>query len=173
MNTLHLLSVGIRILGIYLVVTTLRDFPQWWITTRELGLDVVTGEVDLSAFYYFLVLTSVVVVAGLLMIAFPDTITKKLTRSDAIENGLDNLRLESIQYGGLFLLGVYILSWAIPDTVHYSLLLFQASKAFEFNIEPTITYKNSLIVILVDLGIGLYLVFGSKSIVNFVNKLRK
>lgn len=173
MNIIQILAVGIRVLGIFVILVTLRDLPQWAVTMQQAGVDYTTGEADLTAYYYFIVFTIIVLGVALLMIVFPETLSKKLVRNSEAKTELSNIKLESVQLGGLFLLGAYILSWAIPDLVHNGLYVWQLRNTIGLDIEPAATYKNLLIVTLVEIVIGIYLMFGSKGLVNIVKNFRK
>jgi len=172
MNTIELLAVGIRLLGLYLLFKSLQFLASAYFSYHQVSLSMhdfnpfmISGGYIVSALLMFLC-------CGL-FIKFPVTVADKLLpRVGKTDTELSGDAVQ-LQLAGFSLLGVYILSWAIPDLINNFALL-----AFIPNDDPSYSSGSNpydiinLAVTVVEVVIGLYLVLQSQGLVNLIKRLR-
>lgn len=159
MKIVELLAVGIRILGIYLVLQILMSFSEIY------QLYQFTGDAGIAAYPY--VLVAEVIVLGLVafaLIKFPITISRKLIPNDPDEKlNLPN-NAEKLIAVAFVVIGVYILTWSVPDLI-FNFLWLAYSHSQDFGYEQN--FQEALInqaATILEIGIGLYLVLGSRGL---------
>lgn len=77
----QILGVGVRIAGIFLLVITIRNSPQWITTLKQSAMDPITGAGDYSYLYFFMGFTALTILIALVMIKFPSTVAKSLAKN--------------------------------------------------------------------------------------------
>lgn len=171
MKLFEILGVALRVAGILLFANTLRSIPEVLLVAgqfNEYGLDDGMGR--LKFFYYaseFLVL-----ILSLMMIFFPVTMAKFfIPKTDSLETlGIEKTCL--IMPIGITLMGVYILTWAIPDLIDNALFAWM-QRSLHIQNDPAVQNVNiALVVTIVEIGIGLYCALGASGISRLINKLR-
>ncbi|WP_394175985.1 hypothetical protein [Thalassotalea litorea] len=169
MNKLDVLSVGIRLLGIFLLVFLLRDMPFVIETVKQFKeFNPESG----SGMAFYLTISILAILVSLIMIKFPVSVSKMLTTSSKADSPKLEGNAETIQITGVLLLGIYILSWAIPDLINNIIGLWQAYK-YTPNDTVNIAYIwNALITTIIEIAIGFYCALDSYGIVKMIAKLR-
>jgi hypothetical protein len=169
MQSIEVLGVGIRLLGIFLLVTLLREMPLIIETISQYkSLDPnANGSMTIYA-----ALSLIFIACSLLMIKFPISISKLLIPKTQVSSPELNNNLIALQITAITILGLFILSRAFPDLINNIIALINA-KAYMANDEAGIAYIwNSLITTIVEIAIGLYCALNSKGITKVINKLR-
>jgi hypothetical protein len=172
MKLIEVASVCIRVAGLMMLVLVLRDTPQWINSIKSVGEGYgAYGASDKQYIYYLMWFA--MIAFSLLMVKFPMTISRILvTRSEA-DSPLIEENGEAIQIAGFTILGVYILTWAIPDFIHNAMYLWQIKKyAPNDQSSYSATIINELVTV-VEIFLALYLTIGAKGLVNSIRKLRE
>ena len=146
MNQLEALGVGIRLLGIFLLVFLLRDIPVAFETLSQYKKFNPSGSNGMT-FYAAMSIFGVLV--SLLMIKFPISIAKMLVAKSSARSAELNGNAEVFQTTGIIILGIYILSWAIPDLIHNIISLWQSKEYRPNDVENIAYIWNSLITTIV------------------------
>jgi len=169
MPRLEVIAVGVRLLGIFLFVFLLRDMSLVIdaLSQFKQANNNVTNGIALYA-----AITIVALLLSLYMIKFPISVSKMLSTKSRVQSPEINGNTEIFQTTGVLLLGVYILSWAIPDLINNIIHLWQI-KEFMPTDTANIAYTwNSIITTLVELGIGIYCAINSHGLIRLIQKLR-
>ena len=158
MKSIELLSTGIRLLGIYVFLSAIRSGATQYqavIQLRSISQD------DIAAFTYVgLVQVALMVIAGLFMVKFPISTAKWiLPKTKDNEIALDG-SVKDIEVSLFSVIGVYILSSAIPDFFYNGLWWWysshsQISGMWEQGGENE--YIIDQIVTVLEISIGIYL----------------
>ncbi len=161
----EILSVAIRIMGLLLFFVTLRDAPQW---IRALG----QAEANNSLRYFQYGMMASFFLASFFMVKFPGVISSLLLTPSSKDSPLIEENGQAIQIAGLTIVGVYILTWAVPD-FFYNLLLLWQLRSYEY---PGDRYNGDVLinqgVTVIEIGFGAYLALGSRGLTNFINRFR-
>ena len=172
MSAKELLAIGVRLFGIWLVVSSLNSLT--------LGVSYMIGQAWIdkiisSSFMMYLPFLGLAIgkaIIGFLLIKFPYFVAFKLIPKTNLDNTQINWEEKLVERVGFVLIGVYILSWAIPDLTHIVVYFVQNK---EYSPNGTIDFaanKLNFIVTLVEISIGLFLILGSQGVVNVIHKLR-
>lgn len=168
MKLIEVTAIGIRIFGILLFLKFLSGVTNWLATY---GIGYVLGD-NLETKLLVLLLNSIPFVLSLIFIALPVAIAKiilPVTSAASPELESDG---RSIQYAGLTILGVYILSYAIPDLIYNILSIFVITRSKVDLGESQYSYVVNFVATVIELGIGVYLIIGVNGLVNIISKLR-
>ncbi len=172
MTAKEILGLGVRLLGIWIIVHSLKALAggssyiiaQGWIDKTLYG--------SMLLFLPHLVLALVTAVIGLFFVKFPYVISSKLIPSTKFDTTQIEWEEKLIERVSFVLLGVFILSWAIPDVI-YNIIFFIQYKTHSPNFDVDFTEnKINLFITVVEIGIGVFLVLGSRGLVNLIHKLR-
>jgi hypothetical protein len=169
MQSIEVLGVGIRVLGIFILVTLLREMPLIIETISQYkNLDPnANGSMTIYA-----ALSLIFIVCSLVMIKFPISVAKLLISKSELSSPELNVDLNSLQITAITILGIFILSWAIPDLIN-NIIGLSNLKTYTPSDEAGVAYIwNSLITTIVEIAIGLYCALNSKGITKLINKLR-
>ncbi|WP_068544379.1 hypothetical protein [Thalassotalea crassostreae] len=125
MNQLEALGVGIRLLGIFLLAFLIRDIPIAFETLSQYKKFNSSGSNGMT-FYAAMSIFGVLI--SLLMIKFPTFIAQMLVAKSSAKSAELKGDIETFQTTGIIILGIYILSWAIPDLIHNIISLWQSKE---------------------------------------------
>ena len=173
MKLIELLSVTIRIFGILLVVHCLRVFPSWLTEIKQLK-ENSTYSVDpgISMNLYYFSAIAILLIA-IIMIVLPVSIAKILATKSSSNSPLLEEKGEAIQIAGFTIIGVYILTWAIPDLLLNALVIFELKMYTPSDSLGLTQAVHSEIVTLVEIGIGLYLTLSAQGVTKLIRKFRE
>jgi len=169
MQSIEVLGVGIRVLGIFLLITLLREMPLIIETISQYkNLDPnANGSMTIYA-----ALSLMFIMCSLVMIKFPISISKLLIPKTQVSSPELNSNLVALQITAITILGLFILSRAVPDLINNIISLLNA-KSYRPNDDAGIAYIwNSLITTLIEIAIGLYCTLNSSGLIKIINRLR-
>ncbi|AZQ10049.1 hypothetical protein [Shewanella khirikhana] len=167
MKVIEVVSVAIRIFGLLLFVVTLRDAPQLLAAIADLGLEANTPSV-----YIQWGMVASCILASAFMMKFPGVISRLLVTPSNSSSPLLEENGQAIQIAGITIVGVYILTWAIPDFLYNGLILWVVSGYETPPKEYISETKLREFVTVIEIAIGLYLALGAKGLTTVLNKLR-
>jgi len=169
MQSIEALGVGIRVLGIFILVTLLREMPLIIETISQYkNLDPnANGSMTIYA-----ALSLIFIFCSLVMIKFPISVAKLLISKSELSSPKLNGDHDSLQITAITVLGIFILSWAIPDLIN-NIIGLSNLKTYTPSDEAGVAYVwNSLITTVVEIAIGLYCTLNSNGIKKLISKLR-
>ncbi len=169
MREIELISCAVRILGIYLLLKALISIPQTYSTLHQLSY------LEFSIQYVWIVSFSMVFLYAFFaffFIKFPESIAKKIlpqTKSNPIPINIEG---HVLVQGALTILGVYILSWAIPDFIYngLSLLVLTSYQKVDELSRSEALLKEAVTII--EITVGAYLAFGARGIYRILLELK-
>lgn len=176
MLQLELTALGLRLVGVYFLTNLMSQLPRWVQMLHELsagqfgGLESGFGQEQKFVIYlgFFALLISAFV-----LIFFPTTIAKLISPKQASAPSAITADKQMIQRTAFTILGVYILSWAIPDLIANLLQLWVLGRFPDSNPATSYLVGTDLATTLVEIGIGVYLVFGSTGVIGLIRKFRE
>ncbi|WP_444907883.1 hypothetical protein ACJJIR_07640 [Microbulbifer sp. SSSA008] len=170
MKPQELLSVGLRVCGVLLIFLGLRT-----ISSQYMSLGMLSYELDERIQVYAVVTVieiALIFLLALIFLKFPNSVAKKLLPHESdnnVELSKNGKELLSIAF---CLLGVYILSWAIPDLVNNGMWLIHFSERAYMNDSNYAETVIAQITTVVEVVIGAFLCFGASGLGSLLWKLR-
>lgn len=169
MRTIEALGIGIRVLGLFLFATLLRDMPLIIETISQYKtLDPNAN----NSMTIYAALSLIFIMCALLMIKFPISVAKLITAKSEIPSPELNGDLALLQTTAITILGVYIVSWAVPDLVGNIIGLLNLNTYIPNDEVGKAYIWNDLITTMVEIAIGLYCAINAKGIKKLINTLR-
>lgn len=169
MKSKELYGIGIRLIGIYLLFTAITN----GIKHGQMGFAYASnGYPELQTYLTFAVIEVMfTLVFSLVFIKFPLSIAK-LISPRGVESVVDfSGNAKAIIDIFTCLLGVYILSWAIPD-VFDNVIYILFNNENEFLAQSVRDTYISLYVTLVEIAIGAYLCFWGEGLGKLIHRVR-
>jgi hypothetical protein len=171
MKLVELMSVGVRLCALLMLVLLLRDTPQWISALSNAGGEHYgsLSHYDHSIYY---VIWAAVFMATLIMLKFPLTIANFLltrTEKESPELEIDG---KSLTIAGFTILGVYILSWAVPGFIHNAMYIWHLT---HYSPTPDALLTETIIseiTTAIEIVIGLYLAVSANGLLMLLRKLR-
>ncbi|WP_066963055.1 hypothetical protein [Microbulbifer sp. Q7] len=170
MKSHELLSVGLRVCGVLLIFLGLRTISSQYMS---LGMLSYNGDERIRIYALVTVIEiALIFIVALTLLKFPNLVAKKLLPRDSDDkyelskNGKEFLSIT------FCLLGVYILSWAIPDLINNGMWLIHFSErayTSDSNYAETVIAQITTVV---EIVIGGFLCFGASGLGNVLWKLR-
>ena len=170
MKSIELLSIGIRLLGIYVVFMALQTVVIQYQSIQQFAI-ASNGGAPVYA-YVGLIEVLLMVLASFVMIKFPTSLAKWLLPKSSDGEILLDGSAKDIQTTLFCVLGVYILSWAIPDFFNNGLWLWYTAVSQDMDFGSIPQFIIQQIITVIELGVGVYLCIRSKGISNLIYRLR-
>lgn len=158
MNYQHLLAIGIRLLGVYCLFKTINSTFLFYQSVALYPSASVDASIHILSVLFILVWS----VTAIIMLKFPRSLASWLwPEEDATE--LPEFSSRGLETSLLIVLGVYILTWSIPDFVHNALNMLMIYKAQTggmvsshsgYDMSNTVVYQ---VVTVLEIFIGLFL----------------
>lgn len=171
MTAKEILGVGIRLLGVWFFIQALSSVSQ---TASIFAAAISTSEETYDWYKYFtLSKTFLFFTASYVFVKMPYGISSLLIPKTHLDNTQIDWEEKLVERIGFVLMGVYILSWSIPNLVNYigEYFFYKNLGGYEELAELTQT-KIFFFVTVVEFGVGLLLTLGSRGIVLMIHKLR-
>ena len=172
MTKKDILIVANRILGIYLLIRAFELFQMVGMaiaTLRQLSL-----EEEIQG-YWFLIGTLVpfllLIVAAFCLIKWADPIATKLCYKDKPHEIKKSIKKEEIQEVAFSAVGVFIIANALPRITQIIINFSYQGELLKRRL--ILSGWSSLAGLIVQLIIGFFLIFGSKGLVQLIQKCRR
>lgn len=166
----ELLSVGIKLFGVYLVFLLIKTIAGSISQYQILNYNGASEPIGFLVIEIFVAL--IIALFSFLFFKFPKLISKKLLPPEVP----DDLHMESepvvLINISFIVIGIYILSWAIPDLVDNAIWIIYVSNQDYVNQTEMPNAVIALIVTVVEICIGGFLALGSKGLSQTLWKLR-
>lgn len=157
----NLAKIFIRIYSIYLIMSGILSLPN------------LISMIDFNWIFYIIIHSSLMSVCGILLWVFSDAIASKIVSDDTINDDI-SLNYSKIQKVAFSVVGIIILINAVPsitrniwDIIRLSNTSPDIDKADM--LKPTVDIVENAIKAIM----GIWLLLGSKGIVNLIRKARK
>lgn len=174
MKSIEVLALGVRLVGIISIFEILQFFAysyrsiQQWMYQNP-GESIIVWLVLYGLIGFFLI------VVCFCLIKFPLSFSRwllpKADNGEAIFNGsIDDLKIAAFT-----VMGVYILSWAVPDFIYNASMLFHIKNEgmmSPYNTSARNEYIIQELITVLEVGIGLYLCLQAKGLNNLLLKFR-
>lgn len=177
MKSIELMATGIRVLGLVVIIFALESIFYYY-QQYQLVFNVWSQGTD--GFWPFVALAVVHVVLFLaiafVMLRFPVLVSRWLLPKAQGEQAVFDGSAKDIEVVAFVIIGVYILSWAIPDFIHNGLWWWHsAQKDLNGPGAPEQKYEHMInqAVTVVEFAIGLYLCLRAKGLSVLLRRLRE
>ncbi len=155
MTHAQIVGLGVRLFAVWLAVYLMRHVPGLW------SFNVRDFE-DPGAATAVIVVAVVMALIALLLWIFPLSVARKLVPKTALDQPT-TLPVEQVQSVGFALLGLWVLTRAIPQVFFYAVMIYHANRPQSaFALEPR-NYA-SMAYTFVELALGIWLVLGAKGL---------
>lgn len=171
MKMIEVLAVAIRILGILLLIRMLESLPYWLQALAIISPDRPIPESDINITYIQYAMFATLALVAFLMLKFPTLLARLLVGNLRSDSPLLEEKGQAIQIAGIALIGIYILTWAIPDLFHNALIFWAINNHLEVSGNSWET-KINIAITLIEISIGFYCALGAKGISRIISKLR-
>lgn len=168
MKIIEVLAVAIRIMGLCLLLHLLEHMPSWLLT---LGIIAPDNPPPASSLYFQYGIFITLVLVAFLMLKLPAMLARLLVGNIPSDSPLLEENGQAIQIAGIAIIGVYTLTWAVPDLFHNVFILWVLGEQYRGS-GYLGEIKVNIAVTLIEIGIGLYCALGARGISKVINKLR-
>ena len=173
MKTIELLGIGIRLLGIYVLILS---FPYIDQSLSIMLAPEITSDYEISLMDKLIPgsMLAIYIVVGLFFLKFPVTIARLVfPRSNADYPSIDigNLNIERT---GFVLIGMYLLVSSLPNVI-YNILMHQRFVEISGGLSSPLEsdfFVNGVATI-VEMVIGFVLLLSASSLVKLIDKARR
>lgn len=172
MKGIELLALGLRLVGIYGLLRGIQFISIAIGTIRQYSV-MMPGEDLLLWYVIFGVSLVVYFLAVLALIVFPASIAAKLIPKGDEQAPLVQVSAAELQVIAFTVLGVYILSWSLPDLVYNVASLWNTVRMGDVY-APHIFSEHVIntCVTTLEVGIGLYLTFQAEGLTRLIRMIR-
>lgn len=164
MTNKQCVALGVRLFCVWLAIYILRDVPALWMFSHDAMHDssAATGII-----IYVAILIAILVALWL----FPLTITRNLLPHSAQEQAATLAPIEQMQRVGFCLLGLWLLTQAIPGLA-FEAVLFHEYAAPGTTLELRPQDYATLAQRLAELALAIWLLFGARGLLGAIRKAR-
>lgn len=174
MKSIEVLALGIRLVGIVSIFEILQFFAFSYRSLQQ-WMYVNPGESVVSWLILYGIIGLIFIVVCFFLIRFPITCSRwllpKVESAEPIFNGsIDDLRIAAFT-----VIGVYILSRAVPDLFYNASMLLHIKgegMMSPYDISAKKEYVIQALITVLEVGIGLYLCLQAKGLNNLLLKFR-
>jgi hypothetical protein len=170
MKSIELLALGLRLLGIYGLMKGVQQLALSFTYIQQVSAPIYDGSL-LIVYVAYGAATALVFLLSFLLLKFPISVAKWLMPRTSGDGVVFNGSAEDIQIAAFIVLGIYILSWSIPDFFHNAALLWMAQEA-DYSAGDKTNILTNEIVTVIEMGIGLYLCLQAHGLNALLRKLR-
>jgi len=159
MTNAQVVALGVRLFCVWLAVYLLRQMPGLWsLTTNNLP--------DIGAATAVAIFTALMVLLIVLLWFFPLFVARKLL-PEATLDGPTSLPFDQAQRVGFCLLGLWLLTEAVPRAVYAAVMVYYSAKP---NTAVDLQPQNyaAMAQTFVELCLGLWLLFGARGLLGLL-----
>lgn len=163
MTNAQLVALGVRLFCIWLAVYLLRHAPALWaLNTREMPDPGAAGAV--------IIVTIVLAAITVALWLFPLAVARKLLPKATLDQPTP-LPIDQVQSAAFCLLGLWLLTEAIPKMVYAAVMVYQSTRP---NAAVELQPHNyaGMAQMLIEFGIGLWLLCGAKGLLGIIRWAR-
>jgi hypothetical protein len=165
MTGAQLVGLGVRLFAIWLVVYVLRYIPGVW---RFSASAASVGTESTNAVIVAVTIAILALAAGLWF--FPLTVASKLLPPTA-KTDQAHIPIEQVQSVGFSLLGLWVLTSAVPDSFYWVFMTYQSSRPNSI-LELGSSDYAYVVTTAVELVLGVWLLLGARGLVGLLRWAR-
>ena len=171
MNTKDITNMLLKVGGMLIIVLTVSAIPNY------VSLYMQYQERNISLFVSVVIIPNILpLLLGFFIFLKPGTITNKIIQNNNPKtDSYQNVSLIQIEQICLSTLGFYLLFLSTSDIVIHVASFIQAkANLYNQTIQPSnsLIFTPTFITTIAELTLSMWLIFGAKGIVTFVNKIR-
>jgi hypothetical protein len=169
MKLTELTAIGLRIFAVYLFMYALN---QSALLIGFIDSDNYDGANRVTpAFYIFWVGTPLLI--SIVIWFFPITTTKLFLPKYKTDT-FSPVEKSELYIAAIVLVGIFILSTAIPDVLYWVIRVYLAADLMDSGLDFIFTPKDkaSMVATVIQLIMGIWLLFGAKGLLGFVIRAR-
>lgn len=161
----QIVGIAIRLFAIFLVIYTLRHASSF----LPYLVDSQSIKVDLS---FVLLVTVVPILVAAFLWLLPLTIARNIIPGMGAKEPSSTLSNSEIAAVAFPILGLWVLTTAIPDTFYWATFTYMVKNAGLGKPELSPENVGNIVATIVELLIGFWLLLGSRGIASMLNRLR-
>lgn len=174
MSIIQLFALAIRVVGVYWLFLAVMQIGFYGLATMHLEAILVDGGTmyDIAQLAW----SSVYILVTILMIIFPVKLAQWLIPGKVNHTNSEDLPVERLILSALVVAGVIIVAQAIPNVVNSGVWLWYTTSGQVNNrLVPgsSAEYMIGILTAVVELAIGLYLMFGAQGLQKMMSKFRR
>ena len=172
MKSIEILSLAIRLLGIYFLIEGVRYVFAWY--GAYLQFENYSQDKTFLLFVSsYMMSTALFVVSGAAFVKFPVAVSKLLLPRSSAESPVFSGNIDDIKIAAFIVIGVYMLSWGIPKLMLETAKLFLIhSMSRQYDDFAWYQKIADFMVAIIDVVIGVVLAVRAKGVLKLVNQLR-
>jgi len=163
MTSAQIVGLGVRLFAIWLVVSVLQHVPYMWQFSDSV-------ESHTSVYVVTLAVGVLLLLLAVAIWFFPLTVAKALIPASS-KTDYVKVPLEQAQSVGFTLLGLWVLANAIPDSLYWIFMQYQASVP-ELKFELGTRHYASVVSTAVRVMLGIWLLFGARGLLGVLRWAR-
>ena len=164
-------ALALRVLGIYLAVRALRTITMYTVRYNQVPESNFGDTTNLI--YAGYAEGVVFFLCAALLLKFPVSIANKIIPRSSTDSPIINTSGQSLEISAFVIIGVYTLSWSIPDLIDNSIYMYELKQFVPGDNKAWVDAVGRQLVTLIEITIGFYLALGSKSLHKVITKLRQ
>lgn len=175
MKSIEILALAIRLIGIVFILDVVQFFAYSYTTTQQ-WMYGNPGESAAMWLAFYGVIGFILVAACFFLIKFPMTVSRWLLPKSEGDEPIFNGSIDDLRIAAFTIIGVYILSWAIPDFFYNAgMLLHMRSQGMMdlYNEDAKDEYIIQELTTVLEIGVGLYLCLQAKGLNAMLLKFRR
>ncbi len=169
MTTTEFLSCLLKLMGVFLFILFLKNIPEDY--SSYLYLNKANGQVFLPAVYATFFKSFVFIGSAVVLFKYPLFIAKKLHPQVSVKPIA--LKPAELLRPGMILLGIYILSYALPDLIHNAIAVVYLSASQALGFMHMAEALAALLIATVEMIMALYLIINSSGVARLIKQLER
>ena len=179
MKSLEILALGVRLVGIYFLLNILSFWAgsygpiiyQW----MYVGVDESIAQLNLQLLLFYSIVGLFSLLACFVLIRFPLTVSGWLLPRSKADEPVFNGSIEDLKIAAFIIMGVYILSWAVPGFFYNTAMLIKLQNPqfmALYHRDEGVEYIIRALVSVLEIAVGLYLCLQARGLNALINRLR-
>lgn len=175
MKSIEILALGVRVVGIIFVLQILGFLAQGHTVMQMIYFFNQDMDARIPWLMFYVVVGLIWLVTSFVLIRYPVAVAYILLPRTGSDEPVFNGSIDDLTTAAFTVLGIYILTWAIPDLFQHagSLLLIKSERMANLYDE---NYLHSTLVTgaitIVEIGIGVFLCLQAKGLGMLLRKFR-
>lgn len=174
MKSIEVLALGIRVIGIFSILEILQFTATSYAAIQQWAY-VNPGESITAWLVLYGCIGLLLIAVCFLLIKFPITVSRLLLPNANDDEPVFNGSADDLRISAFIIIGVYILSWAIPDFIYNASMLLRMRSEGILHLYNQSTKGEIIIqeiITVLEIVIGLYLCLQAKGLNTLLLKFR-
>ena len=174
MKSIVILALGIRLVGIYFILKILQFVAHSYSSIQQWKY-INPGESIALSLTVFSVIGIILLILAYFLIKYPTIVAKWILPKPQSNEPVFNGSISDLNIAAFTILGVYILSWSIPDFFYNGSMIFYLNYTGVedlYNNDSLNTHIINQVITVLEISIGLYLCLKAKGLYTLILRLR-